>query len=699
MKRVNDKLTDDDILAECRYQSSQASGSEFASDELTESRKNALRYYLARSRGDEIEGRSDVISKDVADMIDAMLTQMMPVFATDDLVQFGAVSEQDEPQARTESQFCNNIIMERNSGFILFETLLKDALLSKNATAKVLVDINEKVESERYKGLTEMEASMILQPNKPNQEINVTKFDEGENGIDVNMKRTTTKRKLIVEAVAPENFSVTSEWKSQYLEECTYCVERLWKTKSELIEMGYKPKDVIDLPTSTADTKIDSIERNQINDEQNFFNTSPSMQIVELEEHYIRIDQDGDGIAELHKVVTVENILLSNEEVECVPYANGVAFLMGHRFYGQSVYDKIKEVQDSKTFFLRQWQDNALAGNHKKIAVDSANVNMDDLTNGRPNAIVRTNGAPGNSIMEMPITDIGASCEAAMNYWDKIRTERSGSSLDLQSNQMKMPSNVGDQGVNTLIANLEKVSALATRNFTETLVHSIYKLTHKFMRLYFPEEMTAKMGGAWQSTNPSQWLEREGINVMVPPTPTEKVLQQIELEKAIMQATNEMDRGKDGITTDESNIYQMKLDHMRLAGIDNPQKYLIDPQSPPALQRAAQNEQMAQQNQQMQQQMMMQQQAAQFELQNEMLRTQILEVQRNWENDKEELQFKYTELEQQVRMDKYTVDVKAETEESKIVGDSITKIELKGMDNDSKEPERDTGTEGERGEG
>ena len=372
---------------------------------------------------------------------------------------------------------------------------------------------------------------------------------------------------------------------------------------------------------------------------------------------------------------------------------------MGHRFYGQSVYDKIKEVQDSKTFFLRQWQDNALAGNHKKIAVDSENVNMDDLTNGRPNAIVRTNGAPGNSIMEMPITDIGASCESAMNYWDKIRTERSGSSLDLQSNQMKMPSNVGDQGVNTLIANLEKVTALATRNFTETLVHSVYKLTHKFMRLYFPEEMSAKMSGSWQTTNPSQWLERDAVNVMVPPTPTEKVLQQIELEKAIMQATNEMDRGKDGITTDESNIYQMKLDHMRLAGIDNPQKYLIDPNSPPAQQRAAQNEQNAMQQQQMQQQMMMQQQQEQFQLQNEMIRAQILEVQRNWENDKEELQFKYTELEQKIGIDKYTVDVKAETEESKIVGDSITKIELKSMDNDSKEPERDTGTEGERGEG
>jgi ATP-dependent exoDNAse (exonuclease V) alpha subunit len=87
MKTFN-PLTDADILAEVRYQSSQASGSEFASDELQEERQAALRAYLGKPIGNEIDGNSTVQSLDVADMIDAMTSQIMPIFSSDDIVQF-----------------------------------------------------------------------------------------------------------------------------------------------------------------------------------------------------------------------------------------------------------------------------------------------------------------------------------------------------------------------------------------------------------------------------------------------------------------------------------------------------------------------------------------------------------------------------------------------------------------------------------
>jgi len=682
MKQVNDKLTDQDILAECRYQSSQASGSEFASDELTESRKEALKYYLGRARGDELDGRSTIISKDVADVIDSMLTQIMPTFSVDSLVQFEANSEEDESQARLESSFCNYIIMEKNNGFILFETLVKDVLLSKNAVAKITVDIKEDIEKEKYKDLTEDEIFVVLQPTKANQHVDVTKFDEKTGA--VNLSRITTKRTLGVDAVAPENFNVTSEWKSQYLDECTYLNERWWSTKSDLIEMGYNAEAVMDLPISTADTKIDSIERNQINDEQNFFNTSPSMQIVELETHYIRIDRDGDGIAELLKVVTSENILLTNEdgslaieEADIIPYANGVAFLQGHRFYGLSIYDKLKDVQDFKTNLLRNWSDNILAGAHNKTDVIEDQVNMDDFLSGRPNGVRRMESL--DSAREVPYIDIGQSCTLALEYYDKIRTERSGSSLDLQTNQINMPSNVGDQGVNTLIDNLEQVSALVQRNFCETLVKSLYSIVHQYMRMYFPEDITAKINGKWASTNPSTWNERDQVNVSLPPTKSERIVQQVALEKMILHSSQDLQSGKDGITTDESQLYQLRMDHARLSGIDHPEKYLIDPDS----EEATQVKQMQGQQAQMQSQKQEQMQAEQYQMQIQQFYDQLAisqnEVSRNYQNDIQQLQFDYKELEEKLRQEYYKVDASNEMEEAKIVGNSTTAIELESI--------------------
>lgn len=107
---------------------------------------------------------------------------------------------------------------------------------------------------------------------------------------------------------------------------------------------------------------------------------------------------------------------------------------MGHRFYGLSMYDILKYVQASKTHFLRQMEDNARAGNHQKTDVVEDRVNMDDFTNGRHNAIRRVESL--DACREVPVNDITPSCILAMDYWDKVRTERSGSSLDLQANSM-----------------------------------------------------------------------------------------------------------------------------------------------------------------------------------------------------------------------------------------------------------------------
>ena len=690
---MNNKLTDDEVLSECLYQASQASGSEFAADELTESRQDALKAYLGKPIGNEIDGNSTVQSMDVADMIDAMLSQIMPSFTQDNIVQFEAHSEDDEEQARIESNFCNYVVMEQNQGFTLLETLIKDTLLSKNCIAKVSVDIKEDVEKETYKDLDDLELFQVIQPTKENQVIDVTEFDEKSG--KVSLKRITTKRKLVVDAVAPENFSITPEHKSPYLDDCMYCNERYYVSKSDLIEEGYDFAMVMDLPPATSDTKPDSIERNQIDSESEFYNRNPSMQMVEIFEHYIRIDQDGDGIAELHKVLSCQTNLLSNEEVDCVPYANGVAWLMGHRFYGLSAYDKLKYVQASKTHFLRQMEDNARAGNHQKTRVIEDQVEMDDFLNGRHNAVQRVESQ--DSAMDVPFYDITPSCIMIMDYWDKVRTERTGSALDLQANQMTMPSNVGDQGVNTLIANLEQVSALVTRNLSETLVYSLYSLVHKFLRLYFPQEMRAKISGKWGSTNPSQWLEREQINVTIPPTRSERIQQQIALEKAILHSTAELQQGKAGVTTSEGQIYQLKLDHMRMSGIDHPEKYLINPESPEAQQAAQINQAMQQQEMARQEQKQDALMMAQLQLQSRQVDNQQAEVMRNYEADKEELAQKYDAFDGEIRfkyagLEKAYADLKqkydemylkAEVDEAKIIGDATTKLEIEGMKNES----------------
>ena len=658
------KMTEYELVAACRYQASRAAGSETAADELTESRRNAIRYYLGRPRGDEVDGESGVISMDVADTIHAMISQMMPVFKNDTVVNFEAESEEDEKQARIEADFCNYMVMEKNNGYILFQTALKDAMLSKNSIAKVYVDEREDVETERYKGLTEVEIMTVMQPTSDDQIVDVTKFDEKSG--DINIKRVTTTRKLKVDPVPPENFATTTSLRSPFIQDSEYCHERFWRTRSELIEMGFDAEMVMQLPRATTDTKTDSIERNQIQDEQNFHNQRPEMQFCELEEHYIRIDYDGDGVGELRKVLTCENHFLETEEVPCIPYAAGVIVLMGHRFYGLSIFDILRYLQDSKTMFLRQWHNNAYTSNHNTTDVVEDQVEMEDFINGRSSAIRRVDSL--DSCRSNPVNDIGPSMHLALDYLDKVRTERIGSALDFQTQQIKTPHNVGDAGVNTLMANLEQISSWMIGTFSETFVTQVYQLVHKFLRLYFPNEMNAKINGQWNQTNPSQWLEREQVNISVGLTKSERINQQVALEKIIAKQEQLILGGQNGVLADMEGYHRALIDHARMSGIDHPEKYWIDPNSD----QAQQSMQMNQQAQEMQKQ-------EALAAQNGLVQAQIMEVQRNWQNDIQELQQKNEQFYADLKFKYDELTQKTDVEEAKIVGSAVEKIELAGV--------------------
>ena len=103
------------------------------SDAIQEAREKALKYYFGKPRGDEIEGRSQVISMDVSDMVNATLAMIVPMLSTDAVVEFEPNGEEDEAQAKSESDVVNALIIEDNDGFIEIQEAVKDALLLKTA--------------------------------------------------------------------------------------------------------------------------------------------------------------------------------------------------------------------------------------------------------------------------------------------------------------------------------------------------------------------------------------------------------------------------------------------------------------------------------------------------------------------------------------------------------------------------------------
>lgn len=634
----------------------------------------ALDYYFGRPRGDEIAGRSEQQSLDVADMIESVLAETTPIFSNDTNVSFGALDEQDEDQAQEESRVVNHVIMQSNTGYVLLYTTIKDALLQKNGIVHVYVDEKLSVGNEQFKDLNPMEMMQALQPADDDEEIVLVSQEPSEsdpNLMDIEIKRVRARTKLVVDPVPPEDFKYYAGWDKLDLEGCPFTARRRVVSRSDLILAGYD-KDVVDrLPPYTSKDDEVSVSRNQSNVSETSRYTSAHKATDPIEIWYCcaQIDEDGDGVAELRWLVVAganaEEVL---EDIPCnyVPFASGTSYLMPHRFLGLSLFDKLWDVQDGKTTTLRQWDDNLNTMNNRRLAVDYSGMeDPDSLLESKPGGVVSCNRPPADVIMPVPADDIGPSCQLNLEYYDRIAARRAGATLDIQSRGQNMPGGVGSLGLDRLMTAEEQMAAMMARSFGETLIRNMYKLVHYALRTDFQGELKAKISGSWVNSNPSQWKPRDDLEVTVGLSGTERVRKMGVLGQVLGQQLGLMQQGGDGVLVDDTKVHNTLTDFAQLGNLSHPERYWIDPQSQEAQQRKQQNAMMAQQQsqaqmQQMQAQMQMQQQVAQAELgkaQAQMMKVRVqaqldsmkqkLDRLQSLEGDAqnaEELAFKYAQL-------------------------------------------------------
>jgi len=132
---------------------------------LSEERTKAMEYYLGDITSDipDPVDRSKAVSSDVADTVEGLMPSLMEIFcAGDEVVKFNPVSEEDEPAAEQETDYVNHVFMQKNDGFLILYTMIKDALLQKNGVVKVWWEEGENEERETYRGLDDDGLAMLL---------------------------------------------------------------------------------------------------------------------------------------------------------------------------------------------------------------------------------------------------------------------------------------------------------------------------------------------------------------------------------------------------------------------------------------------------------------------------------------------------------------------------------------------------------
>ena len=351
-------------------------------DQLSADRITALKYYRGDPFGNEKDGRSQVVSRDVAEAVDGMLPGLIKVFTSgDEVVRFEPKGPEDEQACKQATDYVNWIVTQQNDGFRLFYTAFKDALLQKTGIWKVWWDESPKITKEKYRALSEEQYLMLKADASIEIEEEETVAPEVP-GIapemvelagqivpglvppvyNVSIRKTNTEGRVCIESVPPDEFLI-ERW-AVGLEESLFCAHRFRRTVSEWVAMGFDRKKVERaIGYDVADYRGERAERHAGEDGHSPEDglDDDSIRYVWGAECYLRVDFDGDGFAELRKVTVVGDSqyeILDNEEIDEYPFAVISPILMPHKFHGQSVADQVMDIQLLKSTLWRQMLDN-----------------------------------------------------------------------------------------------------------------------------------------------------------------------------------------------------------------------------------------------------------------------------------------------------------------------------------------------------
>lgn len=596
MSKSITKLTDTDLLAIITAHRRDALG--VSDGELSNDRAKAMDHYHGRPYGNEMEGRSAVVSKDLSETVDWAMPAIMRIFTqSGNIAEFDPVGPEDEQAAQQESDYVNQVIMRDNEGFLLLHDAIKDALLLKNGYVKHYWEESEKISEEEYSGLTLDELTkMAADLEAEGADVTIKGQEVREELVggvplqlfDIELQIKRKSGKACVEAVPPEEVRVSKRCRGT-LQSSPFTEHVTVKTRSDLIEMGMDQDFVYALAAwdgNENDSQVRS--RDSVTDESNVYGGSivdRSMDEIQYCEAYLKVDFDGDGIAELRKVVTVSGKIPEGEEwneaIDAVPLSGFVSKRVPHRHVGESLDDDLSDLQEIKTVLMRQMLDNIYLTNNQQFAVNER-VNLSDFMTSTPGGLKRIKGTEPimGSYEPLVTAPIVGQILPVVDFIESIKENRTGinkSTTGLDPDVLKQSTK------GAFMENLNRASQkieMITRMLAETGVKEMVQQVHALLMKHQDKARVVKLRGKYATINPQEWRERNDLIVRVGiGTGNEEDKRE---KLMLLGGLQEKMAGLGMVGAKEA--YSMFTDIAETMGFQTPEKYVMAPDSPEYMQ-------------------------------------------------------------------------------------------------------------------
>ncbi len=562
-------------------------------------RAKATEYYRGEPFGNEEEGRSQVVSMDVRDTVQAIMPSLMRIFhGSDRTVEYSPQSEEDVPTAKQATEYANFIINRDNRGFLEMHSAFMDALVRKVGIMKCYWEDNTETETINYTGLDDNALAALMSDPEVDVQIDMS-TPMGEPMIDpetgqivippmshdVRAVYTHADGRVKMEAVPPEEFLISRVAKS--VEDAEFVAHRRVVTVSELVAMGYEYDDVVTMATidDGMDMNVERRTRNPAIVNEMSSRNDPAMRKVLYIESYIKVDFDGDGIAELRKVCTAgdANKILNNEPCALAPFATICPDPEPHDFFGMSVADTVMDIQRIKSNIMRSTLDSLSLSIHPRVAIVEGMVNIDDVMSTEMGSVIRQRAA--GQVQPLNVPFVGQSAFPVLQYMDEIKEARTGiskASAGLDAGALQ--SSTATAVAATVSAAAQHIEMIA-RVFAETGVKRLYELVLHNIITHQDKARMVRLNNDFVEIDPKSWNAKMAVSVNVAlgrGSDTERMMMLRQIGEMQKEAMATM--GPQNPLTDINKMSNTLKEMTKLAGFKDVSKFWSDPaqfQPPP----------------------------------------------------------------------------------------------------------------------
>jgi hypothetical protein len=484
----------------------------FEESVLGPARDDNLRYFYGELPEQEGDGKSSAVSTDFRDTVMAILPSLMRIFtSTENVVSCSPNYKGQEEASKQCTDYLNYILWEDNPGFLLVHDICKDALRCKTGVMRWYTDNNEEVTEQEYSNVTQEQIQFIIHEN-PTVQILETVPHPHAPGIIQSLRVRFVKSKPLTKIVSVplDEFRISRKAKDV---ECSPLIghDQIVNV-SELVKQGYSIEELTEYMNQSPDNySTDRLFRNSGLDEGDLSDAWD----VRYGCYFIRVDKDGDGIAELRQIHTLgdDHYILYDEVVQHANFAVWCPDPEPHTLVGDTPADLVKDIQSIKTNMLRGSLDSLAQSIWPRTVFNQTITNTDDVLNDEIGAPIRTMGDPNTAVMSIAHQFVGQPVFQMFNVMEQLRQSRTGISDASKGVDPRALQSTNVTGIDAIVQGAQERIELCARILAETGMKQLFKGLLREIVNHPNQERTIQLRGKWETINPSTFDPSMRISV------------------------------------------------------------------------------------------------------------------------------------------------------------------------------------------